>query len=118
MADPTVPKRRIRTLAEASDLVAAWKASGQNKEAWCRTQGILRSALMSCLYRVDNLHAGDTASPGFIEIRPPTESNPAPAAEATTPPPIVLELGHGMRVLGMDVVQVADLVHALRQKQS
>lgn len=115
MADQTIPKRRVRTLSEARYLVAAWKASGQNKEAWCRSQGILRSALMSCLYRVDNLHAVGTASPGFIEIRPPTEVAPAPSADAPTAPPIILDLGHGMRVLGMEVAQVVDLVHALRQ---
>lgn len=117
MADQVVPKRRVRTLTEACDLVAAWRASGQNKEAWCRSQGVLRSALMSCLYRVDNMHAGAIASPGFIEIRPPT-STPSPSADSPPIPPIVLDLGHGMRVLGMDVAQVVDLVRVLRQERA
>ena len=111
------PQRRVRTFAEARDLVAAWKASGQNKEAWCRSQGILRSALMSCLYRVE-ARDDAVASPGFIEIRPPTA---VAAAPASPPPPaqsIILELGSGMRVLGMDVAQVADLVRALRQERA
>ena len=67
--------RRVRTLSEARDLVAAWKASGQNKEAWCRSQGILRSALFSCLYRVEESSPSPT---GFIEVKP-ARSAPVPA---------------------------------------
>lgn len=104
------PPRRVRTLAEARDLVAAWKASGLNKEAWCRSQGVLRSALLSWLSRVE-AHGVAREPAGFIELRPVAE---APAS----PGPIILELGSGMRVVGMDVAQVVDLVCALRQERA
>jgi ABC-type protease/lipase transport system fused ATPase/permease subunit len=102
------PRRRVRTLNEAHELVAAWKASGQNKEAWCRSQGILRSALLSCLYRVEE-RARDPAPAGFIEVLPPSA-----AAAAVASPPLALELGHGMRLVGLDAAGVLTLVRALR----
>lgn len=103
MDDQAQPRpRRIRTLSEARELVAAWKASGQNKEAWCRSQGILRSALLSCLYRVE---ARGPEPAGFIELKPAV-----PAA----PSAVVLELGHGLRVVGLDAAGVVALVLALR----
>ncbi len=76
------PPRRIRTLAEAHDLVAAWKASGLNQEAWCRSQGFLRSALLSWLSCVE-AH-GSIAEPArFIELRPVAEV-PAPTTATAT----------------------------------
>lgn len=111
------PPRRIRTLAEAREQVAAWKASGLNKEAWCRSQGFLRSALLSWLSRVE-AH-GSIAEPArFIELRPVAEV-PAPTTAMSMPPrPIILELGMDMRVVGMDVAQVVELVRALRQARA
>ncbi len=99
--------RRIRTLSEARDLVAAWKASGQSKEAWCRSQGILRSALISCLYRVE---AHGPAAGGFMEVKPA----PVEPVAAATRSALILELGHGVRVVGLDGASVVDLVRALR----
>jgi hypothetical protein len=96
-------------LSEARDLVAAWKGSGQSKEAWCRSQGILRSALMSCLYRVE---AHDPAAVGFIEVKPA----PLQAVATATQSPLILELGHGVRVVGLDAAGVVELVRALRME--
>ena len=107
MIDPAHPRRRIRTLSEARDLVAAWKASGQNKEAWCRSQGVLRSALISCLYRVEE--RGPTPA-GFIEVKPAQAKPVAPSV----PSALVLELGYGLRVVGLDAAGVVALVRALR----
>ena len=101
------PRRRVRTLNEAHELVAAWKSSGQNKEAWCRSQGILRSSLLSCLSRVEERARHPRA--GFIEVLPP-----GTAAASTAPPALALELGHGMRVVGFDAAGVLALVRALR----
>lgn len=72
MNDPAPPRRRIRTLSEARDLVSAWKASGQNKEAWCRSQGILRSTLQSCMIRIEER---GSVPAGFIEVKP-AQPNP------------------------------------------
>jgi hypothetical protein len=108
METPSHPPRRVRTIAEASDLVAAWKGSGLNKEAWCRSQGILRSALQSCLHRVD----GQVRAPvRFIEVRPAAGAAQSPAA---SPPALTLELGYGLRVVGLDVSGLLQLVQALR----
>jgi hypothetical protein len=108
MDDQPHPRpRRIRTLSEARELVAAWKASGQNKEAWCRSQGILRSALLSCLYRVEE--RGPSPA-GFIELKPAKAKPAVPEA----PSALVLELGHGLRVVGLDAAGVVALVLALR----
>lgn len=111
------PPRRVRTLAEARDLVAAWKASGLNKEAWCRSQGVLRSALLSWLSRVET-HGVASEPAGFIELRPVAEAPGTAATGPASPGPIILELGSGMRVLGMDVAQIVDLVSALRQERA
>jgi hypothetical protein len=117
MESPSRPPRRIRTLSEARDLVAAWKASGLNKEAWCRSQGVLRSALLSWLSRVEA--QGDGADPpSFIELRPPAEAPAAAVAESASLAPIILELGFGMRVLGMDTTHLVDLIRSLRQERS
>lgn len=107
MNDPAPSRRRIRTLSEARDLVAAWRASGQNKEAWCRSQGILRSALISCLYRVEDRGSSPA---GFIELKPAHAKSAAPAAPSSP----VLELGPGLRVVGLDAAGVVALVRALR----
>jgi ABC-type protease/lipase transport system fused ATPase/permease subunit len=104
---PQPQPRRVRTLSEARELVAAWKASGLNKEAWCRTQGILRSALLSCLYRVEE--RSPTPS-GFIEVK----AAPVAAIASSAPSALVLELGPGLRVVGLDAAGVVALVRALR----
>jgi hypothetical protein len=110
MEDRPRPPRRVRTLDEAQVLVGAWKASGQNKEAWCRSQGILRSALQSCLYRVGERRPSPGPT-GFIEVRPSSAVD-APLAG------LVLELGHGMRVVGLDRDGVLSVIRALHQEAS
>jgi len=105
MEEPRRSPRRIRTLAEAGELVATWKASGQTKGAWCQAQGLLRSTLQSCLQRVE---AKDLA-PGFIEIRP-TSATEEHGSGGT----LILELGHGMRLVGLDVAQAIALVRGLQ----
>lgn len=107
MNDPVPPRRRIRTLSEARDLVAAWKASGQNKEAWCRSQGILRSTLQSCMIRIEERGSEPV---GFIEVKP-AQRNPV---ATSAPSPVILELGHDLRVIGLDAAGLAALVRALR----
>ncbi|MDO8677629.1 MAG: hypothetical protein Q7R30_03575 [Acidobacteriota bacterium] len=72
---------------------------------------------MSCLYRVE-AQDGSTAPSGFIELRPPTKAAVVPSADSPAILPITLELGHGMRLLGLDAAQVVDLVRALRRDPS
>jgi hypothetical protein len=98
-----------RSLAEARDLVLAWRACGLNKEAWCRSQWILRSALHSCLTRVDQAD-GVTARPvssGFLEELPP-RSLDASAIEG-----LRIELGGGRRVVGLELVDVISVLRAM-----
>lgn len=107
MNDLPHPRRRIRTLAEAHELVTAWKASGLNKEAWCRSQGILRSTLQSCQGRVEER---SPVAAGFIEVKP-AEVPPVTSASESA---VVLDLGHGLRVVGLNAAVVIALVRALR----
>ena len=63
-----------RTLQEARALVCQWQASGLSKRAWCNEQGILPTALSSCLHRTTRqVIAPPPAHPPFIELqrRPP-----------------------------------------------
>lgn len=103
-----VPRRRVRTITEARELVAAWRASGLNKESWCRSQGILRSALLSCLSRVEALD-GPGVVPGFIEVRPGSRAVPPPGS-------LIVELGSGMRLVGLDAAGAVALIRSLRQE--
>lgn len=97
------PPRRHRSADEAAALVADWQSSGQNKEAFCRHRGIVRSTLSSCLLRVTG--GGRASAPaGFVELRPPPE-----------PSGLALELGSGMRLIGLDLVSAITLVTALGQ---
>jgi hypothetical protein len=60
-----------RTLQEAGALVSQWQASGLSKRAWCNGQGILPSALNSCLHRTKRqVIAPPSAHPPFIEVQP------------------------------------------------
>lgn len=77
MINPSHPGRGRgpqRTLEEASALVFRWQASGLSKRAWCNEQGILPSALNSCLERATRQVIGPPpVHPPFIELqrRPP-----------------------------------------------
>ena len=97
------PPRRHRSKEEAAALVADWQASGQNKEAVCRYRGILRSTLSSCWSRV--MGGGRTSGPaGFVELRPPSD-----------PVGLSLDVGGGMRLIGLDLASAITLVTALGQ---
>lgn len=106
IGSPTLsrPRRRHRSADEASALVAAWQASGLTKEAFCRSQGMLRSTLSSCLLRTRGRGSSPLAPAGFVEIRPATAGREG----------LVLDLGDGLRVVGLDVASVTALVTALR----
>lgn len=97
------PRRPHRSLDEASTLAAAWQSSGLTKESFCRSQGIQRSTLSSCLLRTVGRRPSSVAPAGFVEIRPPAVVDG-----------LVLELGDGLRVVGLDVDCVVALVGALR----
>jgi hypothetical protein len=59
-----------RTLDEATTLVSQWQASGLSKQAWCNEQGILPTALISCLHRIKRqVIAPSPVRHPFIEIR-------------------------------------------------
>jgi len=104
---------RRRSLSEARELVAAWQASGEGVARWCRRHGHghARSALK--LWR-KRIAVADSASPvsGFIALRRPCQAKGlAPEAPGAS---VVVELGDGIRVLGLDGAGVAALIRAMR----
>ena len=103
------PTRRRRSLNEARDLVAAWRASGEIKAAWCRSQGVLCSTLHSCLVRVQQpaVVASSAAASGFIAVLPPRSVVPASGD-------LCLEVNSEFRVLGLDLPGVVAVLRALR----
>lgn len=104
-------QRRHRSLDEARELVARWRASGMGKEPWCRAQGILRSTLQSALVRVEPEPAvvqDSRAGAGFLAVRCREAETLAAVAGVT------LDLGGGVRVQGLDVAMLAALVRGLR----
>lgn len=67
-----------RTLEEATALVCQWQSSGLSKHAWCTAQGILPTALRSCLHRTQGqVTATPPAPQPFIELH---RRLPPPAA--------------------------------------
>jgi hypothetical protein len=101
--------RRRRSLDEARDLVAAWRASGETKAAWCRSQNVLCSTLHSCLVRVQQpeVVAPSPAASGFIAVLPPRAAEPASGD-------LCLEIGSEVRVLGLDLSGLVTVLLALR----
>jgi hypothetical protein len=101
--------RRRRSLDEAHDLAAAWRASGETKAAWCRSQGVLCSTLHSCLVRVQHpaVAAPSPSASGFIAVLPPRPAEP-------TSGDLCLEIGSEVRVLGLDLPGVVAVLRALR----
>lgn len=73
MINPSHPGRgrgSHRTLDEARALVCQWRASGLSKRAWCNEQGVLPSALSSCLNRATRqVIAPPPAHHPFIELQ-------------------------------------------------
>ncbi len=99
------PTRRHRTAAEAIALVEEWHSSGLHKKAFCEQRGIRCSALLSCLNRVAASEAQSSVPHGFVEVRP---------SSLRTCAGLTLEIDGGLRVIGLDVANVAELVSALR----
>jgi hypothetical protein len=110
-----VSLRRQRSLSEARDLVAAWRASGASKAAWCRSQGIEKWTLKSSLARVQRAESGPSRSrsglalPGFIAVNPPVEMEVVPVRE------VRIELGGGAQICGLDVDGVIAVLRGLRE---
>jgi hypothetical protein len=110
-----VSLRRQRSLSEARDLVAAWRASGASKAAWCRSQGIEKWTLKSSLARVQRAESGPSRSrsglalPGFIAVHPPVEMEVVPVRE------VRIELGGGAQICGLDVDGVIAVLRGLRE---
>ena len=105
----TAPLRR-RSLGEARDLVAAWRASGETKAVWCRSAGMVSKTLHSCMMRVQRSEAAAvrSASSGFIAVHPPR-------AVALSAGELRIELGDGVRILGLDLVGVVTVLRGLRE---
>jgi hypothetical protein len=105
-------ERRRRSLEEARDMVAAWRASGESKATWCRSQNVLRSTLHSCLVRIQQSEvvAPFLASSGFIAVVPPRPSEPASGG-------LRLEMG-SVRVLGLDLPSLIAVLRALREGEA
>jgi hypothetical protein len=100
---------RGRSLSEARELIAAWQASELKIRPWCREQGVAYSALKSWRGRVADADRAPPTS-GFIAMHPPHQAAPS----VPTPSALIVELGDGLRVRGLDVAGVAALVCALR----
>ena len=111
---PSGPGRRPhRTLAEARELVAAWRSSGQKKESWCRAQGLLRSTLSSCLQRVEYADGASRPVGSFIAVRPPRCRRPTSVAASPALPTIAIELPDGILITGLDASGAALLIGQL-----
>lgn len=103
--------RRRRSMSEAQELAAAWRASGENQAAWCRSQGIAKWTLKACLARVGR-PVSAVSRPrsvggvsGFIAVHAP----------AVVPVGVVrIELGDGVQILGLDLAGVVAVVRGLR----
>ena len=108
-----MPKRQHRTLDEARALVAAWRGSGQGKQAWCREHGLLRSTLSSCLYRLDEADAARPAPGTFIALRPPRAVHAAEVDQSPSPATVAIDLPSGLRITGLDARGVATVVRML-----
>jgi hypothetical protein len=100
-------QRRQRSLSEARDLVSRWQESGQGKGAWCRREGITSTTLQSCLLRVRRAEIGPVVG-GFIAVHPPRGSGQVSGIG------LQIELGGGVRVVGLEVADVVAVVRGLR----
>lgn len=108
--------RRVRSYAEAEELVATWRASGQSQESFVRTHGLKRSTLSSCRRRVMAHEAATTgaekAPAGFVALTgpSPTASGSAIRLEVTTAD------GYTLRVPpGWQARECGALLRALRE---
>ncbi len=110
---PNKSPRHRRSVSEAHDLVAAWRASGEKKDAWCRSQEIPSTTLYSCLARVERSAAVAVCptSSGFIALHPPRSVSLASDE-------LRIELDGGARILGLDLVGVVAVLRGLRERSS
>ena len=103
--------RRRRSMSEAHELASAWRASGKNQAAWCRSQGIAKWTLKSCLARVNRPELALCrprsvgAVSGFIAVHPPAV---VAAGE------VRIELGGGAQIVGLDLAGVVAVMLGLR----
>ena len=112
LASPITSPRRRRSLDEAYELAAAWRASGKNQAAWCRSQGIAKWTLKSCLARVNRPVSAMSqprsvrAVSGFIAMHPPA---------LVAVGEVRIELGDGVQILGLDLAGVVAVLRGLRE---
>ena len=103
--------RRRRSMSEAHELAAVWRASGKNQAAWCRSQGIAKWTLKSCLFRVNRPVSAVSrprsvgAVAGFIAVHPP---------EVVAVGEVRIELGGGAQIVGLDLAGVVAVMLGLR----
>ena len=112
LASPITSPRRRRSLDEAYELAAAWRASGKNQAAWCRSQGIAKWTLKSCLARVNRPESAVSqprsvgAVSGFIAVHPPV---------VVAVGEVRIELGDGVQIFGLDLAGVVAVLRGLRE---
>ena len=115
MINPSHPGRgrgSPRTLQEARALVCQWQASGLSKRAWCNEQGILPTALSSCLHRTTRqVIAPPLAHPPFIELQ---RRPPHPVA----PRVVRLLLAGSLATAELSVADLAALIQRLSEGRS
>lgn len=73
---PAKVKQRHRSEAEWRELVAAWRASGQTRDAWCREQGVGFESLRRWIKRI----GGTNSDAPVVEL---TRALRAPSAIGT-----------------------------------
>ena len=94
----------------ATELVAAWRASGQNLARWCREQGVIPHRLKYWSRRLDELAATDGLSDKSCSLVPIV-------VQPQAVPPVVVMLGDDLRLEvqpGCDVPLLRAVVEALR----
>ena len=101
-----------RTLEEARALVFQWQASDLSKRAWCNEQGILPSALNSCLERTTRqVIAPPPAHPAFIELQ---RRSPPPVAARV----VRLLLAGSLATAELTIADLGALIQHLSQVRS
>ena len=101
-----------RSIEEANELVSQWQASGLSKQSWCSKQGILPSALNSCLHRITGpLIAASAVSHPFVELR-------RRSSDAVAPRMIRLTLAGSVAAAEMTIDDLGALIERLSEARS
>ena len=101
-----------RSIEQAHELISQWQASGLSKQAWCREQGILPSALNSYLHRTKRqLIAASAVSHPFVELR-------RRSSDAVAPRMIRLALAGSVAMAEMTIDDLGALIERLSEAQS